>query len=39
MAEHRPNIVFILADDMGWGDPGFNNPDLRVPTPCHCCPR
>ena len=20
----RPNIVFILADDMGWAQPGFN---------------
>lgn len=26
----RPNIVFILADDMGWAQPGFNggNPKL-----------
>lgn len=23
-AEPRPNIVFILADDMGWSQPGFN---------------
>ncbi len=26
----RPNIVFILSDDMGWGQPGFHggNPEL-----------
>ncbi len=29
----RPNLVFILADDMGWGDPGCYNPDSRIPTP------
>ncbi|MEF8787835.1 MAG: sulfatase-like hydrolase/transferase [Planctomycetota bacterium] len=28
-----PNIVFILADDMGYGDPGCYNPDSRIPTP------
>ncbi|MCA9247729.1 MAG: sulfatase-like hydrolase/transferase [Planctomycetales bacterium] len=29
-AGSRPNIVFLLADDMGWAQPGFNggNPDL-----------
>ncbi|MCC9643573.1 arylsulfatase [Rhodopirellula sp. JC740] len=26
-----PNIVLILADDMGWGDIGFNNPNVYSP--------
>lgn len=26
-AAERPNIVFILADDMGWNQPGFNGGD------------
>lgn len=29
----RPNIVFILADDMGYGDARCYNPDSKVPTP------
>lgn len=29
----RPNIVLILADDMGYGDVGAFNPDARIPTP------
>ena len=29
----RPNIVFILADDMGWNQPGFNGgKDARTPN-------
>lgn len=28
-----PNIVYILADDMGYGDIGANNPDSKIPTP------
>jgi arylsulfatase A len=29
----RPNIVVILADDMGWGDPGCYNAQSKTPTP------
>lgn len=29
-----PNVVVILADDLGWGDMRANNPDrCRIPTP------
>ncbi|MFP4193111.1 MAG: sulfatase family protein [Candidatus Hydrogenedentota bacterium] len=28
-----PNIVYILADDLGWGDPKCYNPDSQVDTP------
>lgn len=28
-----PNIVYILADDMGWGDVSCNNPKSKIHTP------
>jgi arylsulfatase A len=28
-----PNTVFILADDLGYGDIGAFNPDSKIPTP------
>ena len=32
-SEQRPNIVFILADDMGYGDAGAFNPESKIATP------
>ena len=32
-AADRPNIVFILADDQGFGDVSALNPESKIPTP------
>ncbi len=29
----KPNVVYILADDMGWGDPSCFNSESKIHTP------
>lgn len=31
-AQERPNIIYILADDMGWKDAGYQGSDIRTPS-------
>jgi arylsulfatase A-like enzyme len=32
MTTRRPNILFVLADDLGWGDVGFHGSQIATPT-------
>lgn len=31
--DQRPNVIYILADDMGWGDISAHNPQSKIQTP------
>ncbi len=33
MAAEKPNIIFIMADDQGYGDTGSYNPESKISTP------
>lgn len=33
VAQSKPNVIFLMADDLGWGDVGFNgNPFIKTPA-------
>jgi arylsulfatase A len=33
VAASNPNILIVMVDDMGYGDPGCYNPNSKIPTP------
>lgn len=33
LAAEKPNIIFIMTDDQGYGDAGSYNPESKIPTP------
>ena len=30
-ANQQPNVVLFVADDLGWGDVGYNGSEIRTP--------